>query len=92
MYLYGVLDADDASNKVSLSSIKFLAEQLDKFVKTYEREVVINDPTDRKTLERLKMISSLLNQQRYDQLILDPNFVIDFNNDADGYLPEYFPF
>ena len=91
MYLYGLFD-DEKQNKVSLGSIKFLSEQLDRFLDIYEKKLTIDQDVDWDTINRLKTISTLLKQQRYGELIADPSFVIDFNDDNDGdYLPEYYP-
>ena len=91
MYLYGLFD-DEKQNNVSLGSIKFLSEQLDRFLDIYEKKVTIDQDVDWDTINRLKTISTLLKQQRYGELIADPSFVIDFNDDNDGdYLPEYYP-
>ena len=91
MYLYGLFDNEDVSKKVSISSIKYLSSQLDAFLKIYENNVMIENDEDRQTIERLKRISELLKDGRYDQLIADPTFTIDFNDNNDDYLPDYFP-
>lgn len=90
MYLYGYYDNDN-KEKVSLGAVKYLSEQLERFLKIYEKDVFIEDAEDRKCLEQLKLISQALKDQRYYELITDPQYVIDFNDDDDDYLPDYFP-
>lgn len=89
MYLYGYFN--DEIPKVSLGSIKFLTSQLNEFLAIYEKKVLIDDPEIRENVERLKQILTLLKQQRYNELIAEPNLVIDFNDDNEEYLPEYYP-
>jgi hypothetical protein len=90
MYLYGYFD-NKPPEKVSLGAIKFLTNQLDDFVKLYESDVLITEQDDRDVLNKLKTIRDLLKAQRYDMLITDPNYIIDFNDDNEEYLPKYYP-
>ena len=84
----------DPSNirKVSLGSIKFLAKQLKDFVETYEKNILINTEEDLKNFEQLKYISKLLNAGEYDKLIEYPQLFIDFDDDNEEYIPEYYPY
>jgi len=77
--------------KLSLGSIKYLTRQLHDFVRTYEKDILITDPEIKAKFEKLKEISELLDRQRYDVLISDPSYVIDFNDDNEDYLPSYYP-
>lgn len=89
MYLYGYFN--DEIPKVSLGSIKFLTSQLSELLAIYEKKVLIDDPRVRESIERLKQILILLKQQEYSELIAEPGMVIDFNDDNEEYLPEYYP-
>lgn len=91
MYLYGYYDNEDNKQKVSLGAVKYLSEQLDRFLKIYEKDIFIEDVEDRECLEQLKRISESLKNQRYHELIVDPQYVIDFNDNDEDYLPDYFP-
>ena len=91
MYLYGTYDDHNTVEKVSLGSVKYLSQQLADFLKIYEENVMIDDDHQKEILERLKRISSLLQQGRYDQLIADPRLIIDFNDNNEDYLPSYYP-
>lgn len=90
MYMYGYFN-DPKIQKISLGSIKYLTRQLNEFVSTYEKKVLIEDEEVKTKFERLKTIASLLNQQRFSELISDPMAVIDFNDDDEDYLPEWYP-
>lgn len=91
MLLYTMSDPN-SFKKVSLGSIKFLAKQLNDFVETYEKKVLIQTPEDRRAFNRLKMISKLLNEEQYGMLITNPYLYIDFEDDNDEYIPHYFPY
>lgn len=91
MYLYGTYDDHNTVKKVSLGSVKYLSQQLADFLEIYEENVMIDDDHQKEILERLKRISALLQQGRYDQLIADPRLIIDFNDDNEDYLPSYYP-
>lgn len=79
-------------HKISLGAIKFLTKQLNDFVETYEKNILITSEEDLKKFEKLKNISKLLNEGQYDLLITYPNMFIDFNDDNEEYIPEYFPY
>ena len=83
---------DEGIQKVSLGSVRFLASQLSELLLVYEKKVYIapEDVKAKEALIKLKYISQLLNDERFDQLIADPNYVIDFTDNED-YLPDYFP-
>ena len=90
MYLYGYFENEEKP-KISIEAIQYLSSQLEKFLNIYEKEVYVDEPKDMETLRRLREISTLLKQQRYDQLIVDPSAVIDFNTQISEYLPSYYP-
>ena len=88
-YLYGYY-IDDIQ-KISLGSIKFLREQLESFISTYEKNILIKNEDDRKRLDSLKEIVRLLKEERYDMLMNDPGRIIDYADDNEEYLPSYYP-
>lgn len=90
MYMYGYFN-DPEIQKIPLGSIKYLTRQLNEFISIYEKKVLIEDEETKEKFERLKTIASLLNQQRFGELITDPMAVIDFNDDDEDYLPEWYP-
>jgi hypothetical protein len=77
--------------KISLCSIKFLTCQLEEFIKLYEKKVFISNEDDKKRIEDLKKILSILKAERYELLINDPGRIIDYADDNGDYLPDYFP-
>ena len=89
MYIYSDYHPEGIE-KVSLGSVRFLATQLDELVTLYEKKILLKTPEQKQALEQLKIISKLLINEQYDQVITDPGYVIDFDNDED-YLPEYYP-
>jgi len=89
MYIYSDYHPE-GMKKVSLGSVRFLATQLDEFVTLYEKKILLTTPEEKEAFAQLKIISQLLNDERFDQLITDPKYVIDFA-DNDDYLPEYYP-
>lgn len=89
MYIYGY--HDDSFVKVSMSSIRYLTEQLGIFLSVYEKKILLTTDKDKETFERLKEIHMLLKNQRYDCLITNPSYVINFNVDNEDYIPSYFP-
>lgn len=89
MYIYGY--HDDSFVKVSMSSIRYLTEQLGIFLSVYEKKILLTTDKDKETFEKLKEIHMLLKNQRYDRLITNPSYVINFNVDDEDYLPGYFP-
>ena len=91
MLLYTLPDPN-SFRKVSLGSIKFLTKQLNDFVETYEKKVLIQTPEDLRAFNRLKTISKLLNEGKYEMLITNPYLYIDFEADDDDYIPHYFPY
>ena len=84
-------DYNESFIKVSMSSIRFLTEQLGVFIAIYEKKILIQSEEDRLKLEQLKTIHQLLKSGRFDMLISNPSYVIDFNVDSDEYLPSYYP-
>lgn len=82
--------SNDNSKKISLGSIKYLTKQLHDFVEAYEKYILMNNE-EKKIFEELKKISYLLDHQRYDVLIALPQYVIDFTDDNNDYLPDYYP-
>ena len=88
-YLYGYYTED--IQKISLGSIKFLREQLESFISTYEKNILIKNEDDRKRLDSLKEIVRLLKEERYDMLMNDPGRIIDYADDNEEYLPSYYP-
>ena len=89
--VYNMLIYGDFEKEERPKSIRYLSEQLNQFVQIYEKKVYLENPKDKETLRQLKIIADLLKQERYDQLIVDPNMVIDFTDVGDGYLPDYYP-
>lgn len=89
MYIYGYFNNDIP--KLSLGSIKFLTSQLNEFLAIYEKKILITSQEQRDTIERLKRILEILKSERYDQLISDPGWVIDYADDNEEYLPDYYP-
>ena len=77
--------------KVALSSVNFLSQQLNEFLAIYEKNILIQDDETRNSLEYLKFIAEMLNLGRYNELIVDPYYVIDFTDDRDNCLPGYYP-
>ncbi len=77
--------------KVSLGSIKFLTKQLEEFINLYEKKIYITNDEDKKRLEDLKRILLILKSERYDQLINNPGRIIDYSDDNEEYLPDYYP-
>lgn len=77
--------------KISLGSIKFLTSQLEEFINTYEKNILIKTEDDRNRLNSLKEILRLLKAERYDMLMNDPGRIIDYADDNEEYLPSYYP-
>lgn len=84
------MSKENPSSKISLGSIKYLTKQLHDFIEVYEKCILMTNE-EKATFAELKQISELLDHQRYDLLIALPQYVIDFNDDNEDYLPEYFP-
>lgn len=89
MYIYG--DYDNTFIKVSMSSIRYLTEQLGFFISVYEKKILLVTDEDKENFRKLKEIYELLKYQRFDQLIANPTYVIDFQNDSEEYIPKYYP-
>ena len=89
MYVYSY--CDDEFVKVSMSSIRFLTEQLGNFIAVYEKKILLVSDEDKEKFNRLKEIYSMLKNQRYDLLINNPSYVINFEIDDEEYLPGYYP-
>lgn len=90
MLMYSNYKEEDMK-KVSIASINFLYKQLRDLLMTYEKKILISSDEERDALNKLKFIVMMLEQGRYDQLITDPYYVIDFTDDKDDYLPDYYP-
>jgi hypothetical protein len=89
MYIYGYFNNDIP--KVSLGSIHFLTSQLEEFISLYEKKILITEQEDRDRLDQLKKILSILKSERYDLLMNNPGYVIDYADNNEEYLPSYFP-
>lgn len=89
MYIYSDYHPEGIE-KVSLGAVRFLTTQLDEFVTLYEKKILLKTPEEKEALAQLKIISQLLSDERFDQLITDPKYVIDFSDNED-YLPSYYP-
>ena len=77
--------------KVSISSINFLLKQLKDLITVYEKKILLCTDEEKDALNKLKYIAEMMDQNRYNELITDPYYVIDFTDDGDGYLPDYYP-
>ena len=80
---------NDEIPKVSLSSIKFLSTQLSDFLDIYSKKLLMTDE-EKAAYKKLRIISNLLKERHYSDLIADIS-LIDFEDDDDDYLPEYMP-
>lgn len=80
---------NDEIPKVSLSSIKFLSTQLSDFLDIYSKKLLMTDE-EKAAYKKLRIISNLLKERHYSDLIADIR-LIDFEDDDDDYLPEYMP-
>ena len=89
MYVYSYCDEEFV--KVSMSSIRFLTEQLGNFIAVYEKKILLVSDEDKEKFNRLKEIYSMLRNQRYDLLMNNPSYVINFEIDDEEYLPGYYP-
>ena len=85
-----MLNVDDIK-KVSLGSIKFLTTQLEQFVLLYEKNILLLSQEEVNIITQLKQIVTLLKEGRYNELINNPELIIDFNDNNDEYLPSYYP-
>lgn len=86
------IDPDDFK-KISLRSLKFLAQELRIFLAFYEKDILLVSQEEQEAFFKLKKMSELLDQGRYDLLINNPDIMIDFDdNDDSSYLPSYYPY
>lgn len=91
MLLYEYMINTDDIKKVSLGSIKYLTEQLEQFTTLYEKNILLLSQEEVNALTQLKQIVTLLKEGRYNELINNPELIIDFNDNNDDYLPSYYP-
>lgn len=93
MLLYeNMIDPDDYK-KISLRSLKFLAQELSMFLSFYEKDILLVTQEEVDAFTQLRIISNILNEGRYDLLVNNPDIMIDFtDNDETSYLPEYYPY
>ena len=89
MHIYS--NNDETFVKVSMSSIKYLTYQLGVFLAIYEKKILLVTEEDRENFNQLKQLYQLLKEGRFDELISNPSYVIDFKVDDDEYLPRYYP-
>ena len=85
-----MLNVDDIK-KVSLGSVKYLTEQLEQFVQVYEKNILLLSQEEVNALTQLKEIANILKEGRYNELINNPELIIDFNDNNEEYLPSYYP-
>ena len=87
-----MIDPDDYK-KISLRSLKFLAQELSMFLSFYEKDILLVTQEEVDAFTQLRIISNILNEGRYDLLVNNPDIMIDFtDNDETSYLPEYYPY
>ena len=91
MLLYEYLINTDDIKKVSLGSIKYLTSQLEMFVALYEKNILVINQEEVNIINQLKQIVILLKEGRYGELINNPELLIDFTDDNEDYLPNYYP-
>jgi hypothetical protein len=89
MYLYS--DYNNDFVKVSMSSIRYLTEQLGLFLSVYEKKILLVTDEDKENFRKFKYLYGLLKTGQFDQLMTNPSYVIDFRNDVEDYLPGYYP-
>ena len=94
MLMYENLINPEQYKKISLRSLKFLAQELSIFLSFYEKDILLVSQEEIEAFKQLKQISELLNQGRYDMLINNPDIMIDFDDfdDDSSYLPSYYPY
>ena len=92
--MYENLINPEQYKKISLRSLKFLAQELSIFLSFYEKDILLVSQEEIEAFKQLKQISELLNQGRYDMLINNPDIMIDFDDfdDDSSYLPSYYPY
>jgi hypothetical protein len=91
MLLYEYLINTDDIKKVSLGSIRYLTSQLEMFVALYEKNILVINQEEVNIINQLKQIVILLKEGRYGELINNPELLIDFTDDNEDYLPNYYP-
>jgi hypothetical protein len=91
MLLYEYLINTDDIKKVSLGSIRYLTTQLEMFVALYEKNILVINQEEVNIINQLKQIVILLKEGRYGELINNPELLIDFTDDNEDYLPDYYP-
>lgn len=91
MLLYEYMINTDDIKKVSLGSVKYLTEQLEQFVQVYEKNILLLSQEEVNALTQLKEIANILKEGRYNELINNPELIIDFNDNNEEYLPSYYP-
>jgi hypothetical protein len=91
MLLYEYMINTDDIKKVSLGSVKYLTEQLEHFVQVYEKNILLLSQEEVNALTQLKEIANILKEGRYNELINNPELIIDFNDNNEEYLPSYYP-
>jgi hypothetical protein len=91
MLLYEYMINTDDIKKVSLGSVKYLTEQLEQFVQIYEKNILLLSQEEVNALTQLKEIVNILKEGRYNELINNPELIIDFNDNNEDYLPSYYP-
>lgn len=91
MLLYEYMINTDDIKKVSLGSVKYLTEQLEQFVQVYEKNILLLSQEEVNALTQLKEIVKILKEGRYNELINNPELIIDFNDNNEDYLPSYYP-
>ena len=80
MLLYEYMINTDDIKKVSLGSVKYLTEQLEQFVQVYEKNILLLSQEEVNALTQLKEIANILKEGRYNELINNPELIIDFND------------
>ena len=91
MLLYEYMINTDDIKKVSLGSVKYLTGQLEQFVQIYEKNILLLSQEEVNALTQLKEIVNILKEGRYNELINNPELIIDFNDNNEDYLPSYYP-
>lgn len=71
--------------RITINDLDILGNGLKEYIKRYKTLFAYNDEEE-KIFEELDKISDLLIQRKYDQLIFDPSYMIDPNNNKEDYL------
>lgn len=90
MYEY-FINADDIK-KISLGSIKYMTNQLDMFLSLYEKNILVISKEEVEIINKLKQVVQILKEGRFNELINNPDLMIDFMDDDEDYYPKYVPF